>query len=562
MTQLFVKSKTAGYVMTLNANLLLYSQALNNAAWTATGMTLTTGQTDPDSGTEAFTLTATGANATLVQSVALDQSANHTFSFYLKRISGTGAVSLTVNGTDWEAQTITTSWARYDVTALTSGTVSVGIKMATSGDAIHACWGQLEVGEVSDYLTNAGNRYTIAQITDADYPLNTVRGCVFLDGRFFVMTPKGEIYQSALEDATAWDALEFIQSQIDPSPGVYLAKYQNYVMALKDESIEFFYDAANPTGSILAPVQNTASQIGCAHEASVKELAGTVIWLGHTREGVGRGVFSLSGTSPQKISTPQIDKLLTADTLGTVYSWGAAVGSHMLYGLTLVDTEHTLVYDFTTQWWSKFTMLALSGASKVVTAISATGLVSATAHGLADGDIILIAGTNADFNGWHIVMDVSTNSFQIAATGAAFSGTGSAQKYTESYFPISASVRCNKKQYMQHATAGVLYEFSQSAYTDAVGAIAMRVRTPKFDGEDVKYHNIAELEVVGDKVDSVAGVRWSDDDFATYSEFRPVDLMAERSRIRRLGRYARRSFEVLHVGDALVRLEALEIEVK
>ncbi|WP_230678995.1 hypothetical protein, partial [Streptococcus pneumoniae] len=91
------------------------------------------------------------------------------------------------------------------------------------------------------------------------------------------------------------------------------------------------------------------------------------------------------------------------------YSWSANVGSHLLYGLTLVTTGVTLVYDFTTQLWSFFTYLTSSGVTKTVTAITTAGVATSAAHGYSDGDITLIAATNADFNGWHVVTDVTTN---------------------------------------------------------------------------------------------------------------------------------------------------------
>jgi len=113
---------------------------------------------------------------------------------------------------------------------------------------------------------------------------------------------------------------------------------------------------------------------------------------------------------------------------------------------------------------------------------------------------------------------------------------------------------------MQHATSGALYEFSQSVYTDPIGAIAARVRTPKMDDGATKYKTMASAELIGDKVSSYAVIRYSDDDYATYSNFRPVDLNATRSKIRRLGNFRRRAFEVLHVENALLRLEAIEVE--
>lgn len=561
MSQLFLKTKTSGYYMVQNANQLTYSQDFSNAAWVQTNCTLTSGQTDPSAGTEAFTMTATGANATLLQTIALQGSMNRDFSLYIKRKTGVGNIYIAVDSGTYVLKAVTGAWVRYDTFLSKSGTATCGIKIATSGDEVYIAWGQFEDGTTpTTYATNTANRYTVTQITDADYPGNTTRGCAFLDGRFFAMTPAGDIYQSALEDASSWNALEFIGSQIEPDSGVYLAKHANYIVAFKNWSTEFFYDAANASGSILAPVQNAAFKVGCASDASVKEMAGTVVWMGQTRDGFGRGIFRLNGTSPEKISTAQVDKIINADSLATVYSWSANVGSHMLYGLTLVTSGVTIVYDFTTQEWSFFTYLTSSGVNKTVTAISAAGVVTSAAHGYSDGDIVLLASTNSDFNGWHVATDVTTDTFQIQATGTAFSGSGTATKHTESYFPVIASTSANGKQYMQHATSGALYEFSQSTYIDPIGAIAARIRTPKFDGGSSKYKFIGSAEIIGDKISSKCVLRHSDDDYQTYSGFRQVDLSASRSRIHRLGRFSRRSFEILHVKNALLRLEAIEVE--
>jgi hypothetical protein len=282
MSQLFLKTKTVGYYMTLNANQVLYSQLFSNAAWVKTNITLTATQTDPSAGTEAFTLTAGAANATMLQSVALTGTLNRTFSIYLKRKTGTGNISITADGATYSVETTTGSWARFDTTLTASGTVTCGIKIATSGDEVYAAWAQLEDGLATTYATNTANRYTVTQITDADYPSNTTRGCVFLDGRFFVMNVAGEIYQSALENAASWSSAGIHRDADRTGSGVYLAKLQQLPRAFKQYSTEFFYDARNATGSILSPVQNAAFKVGCASDASVKEMAGTVVWMGQT----------------------------------------------------------------------------------------------------------------------------------------------------------------------------------------------------------------------------------------------------------------------------------------
>ena len=559
--QLLVKSTTAAWFMTQSVNYLLHSVDFTDTDWSLASTTLTAGQTDPLAGTNAYTMTATSSNASLWQVVQLSTTeANRTFSIYVKRKTGTGTISITTDGVTYENITIDGTWQRFDTTKAISGLVSPGIKIATSADEIYIAFAQLEDGLTptsADFTTTS--RYTVTQITDGDYPANTVRGAVFLDGRFFVMTPSGEIYQSALENAASWSSLEFIQSQNDPSNGVFIAKTANYVVALKEWAIEFFYDAANPTGSILSPVMNATVPIGCAADRSVQDLGGVLVFMGQTKNGLGRTIIQLSGASAQKISTPQIEKILDSSTLATVHSWSAQIGSHLLYGITLVDLEKTLVYDFSSQLWSFFTYLEATGGAGVVTAVSALGVVTCTAHGYSDGDIVKISGTLTDFDGWHVVTQVTANTFQIQTTAAAYSGTAAVQEYAETYFPIVASVRADGRQYMQDATSGTLYEFAADTYVDDVGAIAARIRTPKLDDGSTKNKQMAKAELIGDKIDSIAVVRWSDDDYATYSTFRPVDLDLPRSQIRRLGDYRRRAFEVLHVKNALLRVEAIEI---
>src|SRR3990167_8136681 len=162
MSQLFLKTKTSAYYMTQNANQLLYSQLFSNAAWTKTSITLTATQTDPSAGTEAFTLTAGAANATMLQSIALsDGILNRAFSIYLKRKTGTGDISITVDGSTYVVKTTTGSWARFDTSLAASGTVTAGIKIATSGDEVYIEWAQLEDGDYTAYATNTASRLSV-----------------------------------------------------------------------------------------------------------------------------------------------------------------------------------------------------------------------------------------------------------------------------------------------------------------------------------------------------------------------------------------------------------------
>ena len=102
--------------------------------------------------------------------------------------------------------------------------------------AISADQTQLMMKTTADafIMQDPGGGLTVTEITSGNYPATTVRGCANMDGRFFVMTPKCEIYQSALDDGFTWAANEFIGSQLTPERGVFFSRIQNYLVAMKE----------------------------------------------------------------------------------------------------------------------------------------------------------------------------------------------------------------------------------------------------------------------------------------------------------------------------------------
>ena len=108
------------------------------------------------------------------------------------------------------------------------------------------------------------------------------------------MDSTARIYGSDLNNPAAWNALNFITAIKEPGSGVALAKSQNYVIAFKEWSTEFFFDAGNATGSPLSPVDNGFSLIGCASGESLAEVDGTLFWVSQTKQN-GRGVHMMIG---------------------------------------------------------------------------------------------------------------------------------------------------------------------------------------------------------------------------------------------------------------------------
>lgn len=407
---------------------------------------------------------------------------------------------------------------------------------------------------------------TITKITDVDYPAATVPGVAYLDGYFFVMNNAGTIFNSGLETPLVWNSLDFIACEAEPDGGVAIAKYQNYIVGFGNWTTEFFYDAANATGSPLAGIQSSTAQVGCANGYSVAQFDGKLVWMGNSRE-KGRGVYALSGSMvPQELSTPDISRILNNDDLVTVYSWGAGFAGHSLYVLSLVTSNITLVYDFSTQAWSHFTRRKAGTAKSVSSLSQASGIATAasTAHGFSDGDEITIAGATP--SGYNLVtnisyVDVNTFTYLVPDTLAATAtGTITATGSTEAYFDLAYYANAGGKDIVQGANDGILYELLGSAYQDNGVSIDASARTTIYDAGSAKRKFIASAEVIGDKVTAPVLLRWSDDDYVTNSAYRKIDLGAKRSRLSRLGSTSRRSFEIRHTANTPFRVEALEIE--
>ena len=101
---------------------------------------------------------STAANGTVLESYTAT-GGSMTFSVWLRRVSGTGNVDITMDtGTTWTTQAITTSWARYSITASpTAGARTAGIRVVTSGDVVQMFGTQVsDSASLDPYVLNAG----------------------------------------------------------------------------------------------------------------------------------------------------------------------------------------------------------------------------------------------------------------------------------------------------------------------------------------------------------------------------------------------------------------------
>lgn len=144
-------------------NLVLYNRDLSNAAWTRTNLTCTKTGTGIDGLSNSASLcTADAANGQALQSVTY--SANGALSFFVKRVTGSGNIQWTMDGTtfttltssncrkttDFATSTPSSSyWVRCNLTLTGAPTTkTIGLRLATSGDQILTDMWQAEVSSI------------------------------------------------------------------------------------------------------------------------------------------------------------------------------------------------------------------------------------------------------------------------------------------------------------------------------------------------------------------------------------------------------------------------------
>lgn len=411
---------------------------------------------------------------------------------------------------------------------------------------------------------------TLTQVTDTDYPDDTVRGVVNLNGRFYVMDIFGTIWNSAEDDPTSWGATDFITAEFEPDAGVCLARHGQYIVAFGRYTTEAFYDAGNATASPLSPVDNAVLLIGCAHANSVAQIESSIVWVAQQKaqdagSHKGRFVVVMEGFSYRRVSTPDIERILDTDDFEEVYATVVTISGRAFYLLTLLDTDTTLVYDFQSQLWYEWKLSTVGSAVSVSSLTQSGGTATATtgsAHGFSDGDQVTIAGATP--SGFNLTVNITVTSLTTftypvsSALSSPATGTITATGYTLGAMDIVASVNFGGQQVVQRRLDGSLYYLDVTQANDDGAPIDFSIVTPQLDDGNNDVKRMGRIELIGDKVDTTVLIRTTDDDYATWTNYRRFDNDLERVGGARWGTYRRRAIQIRQTLSAQVRYTAIE----
>lgn len=197
---------------------------------------------------------------------------------------------------------------------------------------------------------------TCNKVTDADMPSPHLPYPVYLDGYIFLAkTLTGDIYNSNVDDPFTWTAGDLISAEMGSDYIIRLTKNKNYLIAFGHSTIEYFWDAAEASGSPMnrneSPFKNIGYVTGFAQQAE------KVYFVGRS-ENLRSEVYELDGFKITKISNVVVDRSIetfsNADNNKDSVNLNKdgfilSVDGHVFYVLVLTTT--TWVYDTEEKFW-------------------------------------------------------------------------------------------------------------------------------------------------------------------------------------------------------------------
>lgn len=185
---------------------------------------------------------------------------------------------------------------------------------------------------------------TVSDFSDPSLP--AINSISFMDGYFFPTSLDGRVFASGINDTT-FDALDFATAESSPDTLLRSVPFARDLVLMGSTTLEFWGNTGNPTGFPFSrgPVVKVGLLGRYAVAGQEEGFPGDLVFVANDAT-----VRKLSGYTPQKISNPDLDRLIEAvadpDEI-TAHAFVAA--GHACVAISSLDW--TWVYDQSTGEW-------------------------------------------------------------------------------------------------------------------------------------------------------------------------------------------------------------------
>ena len=184
----------------------------------------------------------------------------------------------------------------------------------------------------------------VTTFTDSDLP--AINSVAFQDGYFFVTSGDGRVFASAINDVE-FNALDFATAESSVDGLVRAITFGNDLLLMGDATIEFWQNTANPEAFPFSrgPVMPVGLFGRYAVTGMEYSFPAPLAWVGNDKR-----IYRLMGYSPEPISTPHIDRVLSRVTdSDAIQAYSYVAAGHACYVFS--GPDFTFVYDSATGLW-------------------------------------------------------------------------------------------------------------------------------------------------------------------------------------------------------------------
>lgn len=198
-------------------------------------------------------------------------------------------------------------------------------------------------------LSTIDSSNTVVAGADADMPVH-LPSIVYLDGYLFMIKAgTSDLYNSNLNDPLAYTAGDFISSEMFPDRIVDVRKLNNYIVVFGTDSVEYFWDAANETGS---PLQRNDTPIKLAGLiGGIAQIGNKIYWVGDNNK-TEASIFVMEDFKVQSVSNETLRRALTGSSSATLYANIVSMDGHDFY--VLYNGTYTYILELETNLWHRW----------------------------------------------------------------------------------------------------------------------------------------------------------------------------------------------------------------
>jgi hypothetical protein len=197
-------------------------------------------------------------------------------------------------------------------------------------------------------LSTIDSANTVVAGADPDMPVH-LPYIVFLDGYLFlVKTASADLYNSDLNDPLLYTAGNFISSEIIPDQVTYVSKLNNYVLLWGNDSIEYFWDSANPSGSPLQRNDTPVKFYGL--RGGVAQLGSKIYFVGDSNHSQSN-VYMLQDFKITLVGNETVSRYLN-EAIGTLHANIVSMAGYDFYVVYIGN--YTYVMELESQLWTRW----------------------------------------------------------------------------------------------------------------------------------------------------------------------------------------------------------------